>query len=819
MLRPQPNPSHSRYDLSSEWKEVSNQTDDIDSDNEDVILVDLKEKWKTVEGNGRITDDVTLSDFLEVDAELLTASYPTDEEILNSLMDNNKDQESDSNSENEDVIQPKPHRTEMLQSFETIKRVGQKDLLYGLFPFEANFTLWYISFVFQSRRMSENTIDKHLKVKSMPSLCFNKDDFVSNEFSVDKFVSECRKYASLDTMRDDLNISHKILCTAMIELLNKDYADFVNLSSNLAGLDKSIKSLTLPLQSLKNEIEVTKENLDSTLLSVTNMFHERALVHYSKVLIHHLLIIEEGLEKINLLYINGEDNHNFEDIEILERIAIVFNNVQFHMQFFKKIVDCKNYSIKEEVVSSVAKNLEQQLQAVFLQSLSDDMHKQDLHKILRIYSYISEENKVEGIFRASVVRPAMKNLITQSNITKLGLEKVLNGILNFIPNSCNDVLKMTRRTNNDSEIVPGYDFLVNAVWLEIIDAFEYVAPVYLYSLGDPQQFHQNYCSFMMFLDEFEHICGNQTSVSKLREQSSYKEFIQKFNLDVYFQIRFQEIAGTFEHILFEESLIKETNRETDLPYSLKATVSLLSCINLCWSDSVYLPFLKKDFWRLTIQLIFRYNKYIHCCLKNIKEETFELALLIKDVETLVPELQTFLLETVEKKLECESFHRIVEAAVEEIVEFLNEIPAVAAKLIVKILVEKCTSHLKLIASIPQRFRKTNREIPSKPSPYVSLVLTSLTEFSVGTKSILPAKWCKYCELEVTDEIMKQCVTLMQDVLTSIKKMEDSLKILKRARDKPIQNTGQFSAGAVTDDDKIRRQLAIDVTYFEELVSV
>ncbi|GBN29388.1 hypothetical protein AVEN_78161-1 [Araneus ventricosus] len=108
-------------------RSFSNQTDDIDSDDEDVILADLKEKWKTVEGNGRITDDITLSDFLEVDAELLTASYPTDEEILNSLIDSNKGLESDSDSENEDVLRPKPHRTEMLQSFETIKRGFQME--------------------------------------------------------------------------------------------------------------------------------------------------------------------------------------------------------------------------------------------------------------------------------------------------------------------------------------------------------------------------------------------------------------------------------------------------------------------------------------------------------------------------------------------------------------------------------------------------------------------------------------------------------------------------------------------------------------------
>ncbi|GBO16135.1 hypothetical protein AVEN_175023-1 [Araneus ventricosus] len=84
-------------------------------------VIALKEEASVIR-QGRITDDAILSDILEVDAELLTASYPTDEEILKSLMDNKRGQETDSYSENEDVIQPKPHRTEMLQSIETIKR-------------------------------------------------------------------------------------------------------------------------------------------------------------------------------------------------------------------------------------------------------------------------------------------------------------------------------------------------------------------------------------------------------------------------------------------------------------------------------------------------------------------------------------------------------------------------------------------------------------------------------------------------------------------------------------------------------------------------
>ncbi|GFS46001.1 conserved oligomeric Golgi complex subunit 2 [Nephila pilipes] len=665
--------------------------------------------------------------------------------------------------------------------------------------------------------MSEykNPIDIHLKVKSLPSLCFNKDDFLMDDFCIDRFISQCRKHASLDTMRDDLNMYHKMLCTAMIELLNKDYTDFVNLSSNLAGLEKSLKNLSLPLQKLKDEIEITKTSLDETLQTVTKFFSERVSNHGNKVLIHHLLSVEEGLENINLL--TSEKDHD--KIQVLERVAFTFNNVQYHM---RKITDLEDYTHKKEVLAIVAQNLEQQLQEVFLQNLSIGVsdnnltlpsQTQDLQKILRIYSVIGEERKLENVFQISIVRPFMKKLVTQTNITKLGLDKLLQEILNFIPNACSDVLKLTTKgINKDVEIVPGYDFLVNAVWPEIINSFELISPVYLFSLGDPQQFHGNYCSVMRFLDQFEHLCEVQSSVIKFRKLSSYKEFIQKFNLDVYFQIRFQEIAGKFELDLFEDGFAKSNDKS--LPYMLKATVSLWYCLNLCWSDTVFLPFLRNDFWKLTMQLLSRYNIWANSCIKEIKNKTLELALLTKDVETLTPDLKRFFLEIIQPKLCYGSVTHNTECAFQDAETSLREIPAVSAKLIVKILNEKCSAHLKMISSIPQRFRKTNREIPSKPSPYVSQVLNPLTEFSLEANSVLPSEWRSYIESQVTDAIMKQCVTLMQDVLTSIKKMEDSLKILKRARDK---STGQFSHGVVTDDDKIRRQLAIDVAYFEELI--
>nr|XP_020730111.1 conserved oligomeric Golgi complex subunit 2-like isoform X2 [Odocoileus virginianus texanus] len=69
--------------------------------------------------------------------------------------------------------------------------------------------------------------------KGPDTLCFDKDEFMKEDFDVSHFVSDCPKPVQLEALRDDLDLYYKLLKTAMVELINKDYADFVNLSTNL----------------------------------------------------------------------------------------------------------------------------------------------------------------------------------------------------------------------------------------------------------------------------------------------------------------------------------------------------------------------------------------------------------------------------------------------------------------------------------------------------------------------------------------------------------------------------------------------------------
>lgn len=63
--------------------------------------------------------------------------------------------------------------------------------------------------------------------------CFSPSSFLSQSYSVDQFVSECRRHVTIEHLHGDLRSYYDTLKSAMIELINKDYSDFLDLSSNL----------------------------------------------------------------------------------------------------------------------------------------------------------------------------------------------------------------------------------------------------------------------------------------------------------------------------------------------------------------------------------------------------------------------------------------------------------------------------------------------------------------------------------------------------------------------------------------------------------
>uniref|UniRef100_A0A673FZG7 Conserved oligomeric Golgi complex subunit 2 n=1 Tax=Sinocyclocheilus rhinocerous TaxID=307959 RepID=A0A673FZG7_9TELE len=423
--------------------------------------------------------------------------------------------------------------------------------------------------------------------KGPDSLCFDKDEFMKDDFDVDKFVADCRKRVQLEEMREDLEQYYRLLKTAMVELINKDYADFVNLSTNLVGMDKALNQLSVPLGQLREEVLVS-------------------------LCVLRLIQVVRSVEKIEkILHQNTKDTTSLETSspllagQILERIATEFNQLQFHA------VQSKGMPLLDKVrprIAGITAMLQQSLEGLLIQGLQTS-NIDIVRHCLRTYATIDKTRDAEALVGQVLVKPYMDEVIVEQFVKSNpnGLKMMYSKLLEFVPHHCRLLREVTGGaiSSDKADIVPGYDFLVNSVWPEIIRGVEERVPS-LFNPGNPDAFYERYTVSMDFVRKFERQCGSQASVKRLRAHPCYQSFHNKWNLPVYFQLRFKEIAGSLENAISNGLEAAPAGSS----YHLQVTEVLWSCVCRCWADQVYLPPLAHRFWKLMLQLISRYATFL-----------------------------------------------------------------------------------------------------------------------------------------------------------------------------------------------------------------
>ncbi|XP_045170121.2 conserved oligomeric Golgi complex subunit 2-like [Mercenaria mercenaria] len=705
-------------------------------------------------------------------------------------------------------------------------------------------------------------------VKSVPlpngpaSLCFDKDEFMKDDFNVDHFVLECRRRVQLEDFRDDLSIYLKILRSAMIELINKDYADFVNLSSNLVGMDKAIGSLTAPLEQLRDEVLNVRKSMDEAILAVEDKLRKRQQIKQGKACIQRLINITESVDKIErLLGIHSADGGEGPSHagplngQLIERVATEFNKLQFY------VTKSRGLPLVEQIkprIANITTTLQFSLEGSFLEGL-DAGNVDILRQCLRTYSLIDKIRDAESLYRQHIVKPYMEEVISEQFIKSNhnGLKGMFDKVLQFIPQHCKLLTDVTSRvTAGSSDAVRGYDFIVNSVWPEVVSNIE-AKTSSIFAPGNPNIFHAKYLISMEFLERFEALCGSQASVKRLRDHQSYHTFINKWSLPVYFQIRFQEIAGGFESSLFTAFNKSPAGSE----FHLHSTHELWKSLQTCWQDEIYLLPLSHRFWKLNIQILARYSTWLDEAYKeqitdrsdNVPEvktksgperaangpDTLppggqtegritptvpqappitigQIISLISDAGKLLEMLPGFLDKTVIPRLSG-----LDEDTINSLKVCLNEcssaiqscLPQFRDYVVVDV-TNQCAVHLKQVNDIPRLYRRTNREVPSKPSQYITAAVKPLTVFIEEHSDVLGDQQKIDICAQVFSNLAEQYFTVTSDVLSSVKKMEESLKRLKKGRGQ------EKTAGShgITDDDKIRQQLILDITNYGTQVS-
>lgn len=127
---------------------------------------------------------------------------------------------------------------------------------------------------------------------------FRKEEFVNELFSVDNFVKRHRKELPLEKLREYLSLYLKRIRLARNDLINQDYTDFVNLSTNLVGLNKSINILTHPLMLTKSDVSQVKSDFSEILNSLNEKMNILKQVRKDKRQMQRLLDTSSSISKL-----------------------------------------------------------------------------------------------------------------------------------------------------------------------------------------------------------------------------------------------------------------------------------------------------------------------------------------------------------------------------------------------------------------------------------------------------------------------------------------------------------------------------------------
>ena len=132
-------------------------------------------------------------------------------------------------------------------------------------------------------------------------LWFKKSSFLQPEFDSEAYISDLRTLVSFDTLRSELQTHLASLKHELVDLINRDYADFVNLSTKLVDVDGAIVRMRAPLIELREKILGFREGVESTLVAVQNGMRQRSEASAAREILESLLDTFHVVSKVGNL--------------------------------------------------------------------------------------------------------------------------------------------------------------------------------------------------------------------------------------------------------------------------------------------------------------------------------------------------------------------------------------------------------------------------------------------------------------------------------------------------------------------------------------
>ncbi|XP_072402044.1 conserved oligomeric Golgi complex subunit 2 [Diabrotica undecimpunctata] len=632
-----------------------------------------------------------------------------------------------------------------------------------------------------------------------------KESFFEKNFSVDNSLSTFTQKYDLDTLRSHLKSYGTELQQRMSEILKDETEAIVNLAEYLTNLNVKIEHLSLPFFQLREEIMALNQLISNAEMSYGMLLNNIKDNNTSKNNLNLKLGVISCSVYIDKLLKNFAES--FEDLIILERIVGKYSLQKSYVDELEIVT-----TDMQDIMVTVEDQLVKVINRKFLQAIEAN-DTEIVTRCLRMYDSLKKHNDAEDIYRRTVVRPYLQRLFSDNSVEKSNqnIDKIYENVLDFIDTNMK-VLTTVVETNADLNV---FNFIFNSFWKEFDKQSREGLP-HITAPGNPEQFQKRYKSTYEVLLKISRKCKNEDLIT---QDESFTEHLKRFNLPVYLEIRYQKIASDFESALDME-LNEFYATKNEISCKLKPTLALWIAVSQCFDKDVYLDQLADQFIRLSMLLLSRYLKWFETTLK-VRFSTCE------ETEKFI--MSSLIDFTFVENLLCPSVdnHSDISKTIYGIISWVYLIPNIIRanqktiihlqnilkSNLIKMKVDEICNQLQHVGSIPRLYRRTNRSSPKEASSYmvdaVKPIITFHNEFTVviqnRTTEILN---------DIILQVTKHYLNLVQSVLRSVCKTEESLRRLK-SRNVNMSEEISPQSDSGSDEIKIREQIKLDVGYFLE----
>ncbi|KAE8895851.1 hypothetical protein PF005_g2217 [Phytophthora fragariae] len=717
--------------------------------------------------------------------------------------------------------------------------------------------------------------------------CFEEEAFSVEGFEVGAFLEDCRARSPMETIHQDLKQFQTALENQLVAIINEDYAEFLQLSSKLKGVDEAVSSVRAPILAVLKRVDEVQHamtalqgKIHSQLHTADELQQQEKDLKLSIKISEKLLLLEELLEiedtnEAELETSGGrsgpvdsdEDSDdefdNFERVKKslnaasaaegcakLERAAQIF--VQLDLEFMNGM-HLGTIQREEKRLAVIEETLLRRLETEFATEIfPDTFYNRDhaissltLSYLLRAYVLLNKSHIPEEMIGRLLVQPFAEENLTRGKLDGRvrgsceGLPQIYESILEFITNKFAGTLALSVCQGESKCSV---DILGNAIWKPLQEILSSKHGV-IFQAADPERFHQSYTISMRFLaDVEERFCKSEIMKSRFRSHESVVEFKEKWNIDVYFQLRASQLASSLEKSF---GVKRDEPTATDSAFVVDKTSlvfenskRLWQAMQDCWSDRIFLAPLLPSFCKLCVQLFAYYIEIWKEPLLNA------VAVLNSGTKVDFAAVPLYFLSTEEDILLAGSdFHVLYEkisqdllkAVTAHVTAFTDDSQAFATELFqepltslaqleascwstaVTMVAADCKKVLPAIRTVKGQYQMTNKPPPTTPSTYVPNIIRPMQEFL--------EKWGVHFDttkrhqllLSIVDDVCDVYSTLSSELLRSALELEESLKSRKLQRRSGSSST--LANNSISDTEKMRMQLLLDLEEIQREAAV